>query len=267
MKADTEERPDQQLTRSVAKAFSILQAFSERAPRLSLSDLCASVDLSPSTLRRLLATLESLGYVQHDSLGLYRLGGRALSLAAPALAGDEVRNQSLPVLEDLSGATGGLNSNVGTLYEGRLLYLASVARNVTQRAFGVPGRLSALHSTALGKVMLAYRPMEDAREIIEKGGGLVRRTPKTIATWEDLEEELARVRERGYAVDDEEATAGGLCVAAPVRDRSAEVVAALSASGMVWEISQSRIREIAAQVVSHALTLSYKLGYVLASEW
>ena len=134
----------QQLTRSVAKAFSILESFSERQPRLTFADLCELVELSPSTLRRLLATLESFGYLAHDSFGQYMLGGRALSLAPVALAANETRTQALPIIEDLSNSTG-LNANVGTLYEGRLLYLACVSQNVLRRHFGVPGRLAAAH--------------------------------------------------------------------------------------------------------------------------
>lgn len=256
----------QQLTRSVAKAFSILESFSERQPRLTLADLCELVELSPSTLRRLLATLESLGYLAHDSFGQYMLGGRALSLAPVALAANETRTQALPIIEDLSNSTG-LNANVGTLYEGRLLYLACVSQNVLRRHFGVPGRLAAAHSTGIGKVLLAYRTFEEVRQMIEKNGGLFRRTPKTITSWEELERELERIRERGYALDDEEASTGGLCVAAPVRDRSGEVVASISASGMISEIDRCKIDQLAATVISHAEALSYKLGYAFATEW
>ncbi len=267
MDVQTNETQTQRLTQSVAKALGILESFTERVPSLSFAELAQSSDLAPSTLRRLLATLESLGYLQHDAHGLYRLGAKALNLAPPALAGYEVRNQGLPVLDELSVETG-LNANLGVLHEGRMLYLASVARNLPhRRLFGVPGRMTAAHSTAIGKVLLAFRPFEDVVAMLEKAGGLIRRTPKTITTWEVLEVELGRVRELGYAFDDEEAATGGLCVAAPVRDRTGEVVAGISASGMNWEIDRTRLDELATKVVRHAETLSYKLGYAFAAEW
>ena len=103
--------------------------------------------------------------------------------------------------------------------------------------------------------------------MIEKNGGLFRRTPKTITSWEELERELERIRERGYALDDEEASTGGLCVAAPVRDRSGEVVASISASGMISEIDRCKIDQLAATVISNAEAMSYKLGYAFATEW
>jgi len=267
MDVQMNETQTQRLTRSVAKALGILESFTERVPSLSFTELAQSSDLAPSTLRRLLTTLESLGYLQQDAHGLYRLGARALGLAPPALAGYEVRNQALPVLDELSVETG-LNSNLGILYDGRMLYLASVARNLPhRRLFGVPGRMAAAHSTALGKVLLAFRPFGEVVAMLEKAGGLIRRTPKTITTWEALEAELARVRELGYAFDDEEAASGGLCVAAPARDRTGEVVAAISASGMSWEIDRAKLDELAAKVVRQAETLSYKLGYAFAAEW
>lgn len=257
----------QQLTRSVAKALRILECFSERSPRLGFAELCEAVDLAPTTVRRLLATMESLGYLQHDSFGQYRLGPRSLALAAPALAGYEIRNQALPVLDELSTVTG-LNANLAVLYEGRLLYLACTSLNLPRRLhFGVPGRLAAIQGTAIGKVLLAHLPADEARRVLEKGGGLIARTPRTVTRWEDLLEEFARVRERGYAIDDEEVAAGGFCLAAPVRDRSGQVVAGISASGMTWEIDRTKVEGIASAVTGQAETLSFKLGFAFATEW
>ncbi|HLH74404.1 MAG TPA: IclR family transcriptional regulator [Chloroflexota bacterium] len=255
-----------QVTPSVAKAFRILECFSERRPRLTFAELAEQVDLPPTTLRRLLATLESLDYVQHDPLGLYRLGPRALALSPAALAGYDVRNQALPVLDDLAILTS-LNANLGTLYQGRLLYLACVSHNVTRRIFSVPGRLAMAHCTALGKVMLASRPLDEVPSIVALAGGLVKRTVHTRTTWEDLEAELAQVRERGYAVDDEEVAIGSRCIAAPVRGQSGEVIAALGVNGTTEEIERDRIPELISVVRQSAETLSYKLGAAFAREW
>lgn len=265
--SEANEAQAQQLTGSVAKAFRILESFTERCPRLSFNDLCDEVDLAPTTLRRLLSTMESLGYLQHDTFGQYQLGPRSMTLAPPALAASELRNQALPVLDELS-TTSGLNANLSVLYEGKLLYLGCVARNLPRRRyFSVTGRLAAAHSTAMGKALLAYLPWDDARRSLEKAGGLVARTPKTITSWEILEQDLEVVRGCGYAFDDEEAVVGGFCVAAPVRDRSGEVVASISVSGMNWEIDRSKIKELAALVTSQAEALSFKLGYAFATEW
>jgi DNA-binding IclR family transcriptional regulator len=257
---------DLQVGKAVAKALGILDCFTEQVPRLALAEICAKVGLAPSTVRRFLATLESLGYVQRDSMGLYQLGAHLLSHAPAALAGYEVRNQALPVLEDLSKATG-LNANLAVLHEGRILYLAATSHNVLHRHFGVPGRLGSAHATAMGKLLLAYLPLESAMLAVEQAGGLPARTAKTITTWERLAEELASIRERGYAVDDEEVAEGGLCLAAPVRDRTGQVVAAMSASGMTWEIDRAKIEEVAEAIKRHAGILSYKLGYAFSMHW
>ena len=267
MPVEFSESQVQQLTRSVAKAFGILEVFSERSPQLSLGEIAEAVDIAPTTLRRLLATLESLGYVERDPLGRYQLGVRALGLAPAALAAYDVRIQALPLLDELATKTG-LNANLGVLRDGRLLYLASIVGNLPRRRhFSVPGRIATAHANALGKVMLADLDYAAARALLEKAGGLIARTPKTIADWDALEAELARVREQGYAVDEEEATLGGRCVAVPVHDRSGSVVAAISASGMTWEVSPERIPELAATAGACAATLSFKLGYSFATEW
>lgn len=267
MPTEFSEAQVQQLTRSVAKAFSILEVFSERAPQLALGEIAEAVDIAPTTLRRLLATLESLGYVQRDPVGRYQLGVRALNLAPAALAGYEIRTHALPILDDLSSETG-LNANLGVLHEGRVLHLANVSRNLPRRRhFGVPGRLALPNATALGKTMLAFRDFAQVRELLSRSGGLVQRTPRTIATWEALSDELALVRERGYAYEDQETALDGRCVAAPVRDRSGQVVAAISASGMTWEITPEKVEELAQVVIHHAESLSFKLGYAFATEW
>jgi DNA-binding IclR family transcriptional regulator len=267
MPQDYSEAQVQQLTRSVAKAFGILEVFGERAPQLTFGEISDAVDLAPTTLRRLLVTLESLGYVARDPHGRYQLGVRALNLAPAALAAYDIRTQALPMLDELA-TKAGLNANLGVLRDGRLLYIASIVGNLPRRRhFSVPGRLALAHSNALGKVILADLDFAAARTLLEKAGGLVARTPKTITNWDEFEAELAQVREQGYAVDEEEATVGGRCVAAPIHDRSGAVVAAISASGMIWEIPPESVHDLAATVIRCAETLSFKLGYSFATEW
>jgi DNA-binding IclR family transcriptional regulator len=111
MTDEPSEPSGQQLTWSVAKALNILESFTERAPSLCLAEL---VKLPPTTLRRLLGTLESLGCVRQESSGSHLLDMRALSLTPPALAGLEMRCQALPILDELSPRTC-LNANLGIL--------------------------------------------------------------------------------------------------------------------------------------------------------
>jgi DNA-binding IclR family transcriptional regulator len=266
-KSETQDAGLQQLTRSVAKALCILDCFTERTPRLTLAELSEQVDLAPTTLRRLASTLDTLGYLSRDDLGRYQLGVKAMSLAPAGLAAYDIRNVALPVLDMLSTQTG-LNANLGILHDGRLVYLATVIRNLPRRRhFGVPGRLAAAHCNGLGKAMLAHLSPSEARSTLTKAGGLSARTPRTITSFDMLEAELAEVRERGYALDDEEAAIGGRCVAAPIRDRTGAVVAAISLSGMVDEINDTLIPGLADVLVRAAEEISFKLGYSFATEW
>jgi len=121
------------------------------------------------------------------------------------------------------------------------------------------GRRVPPHATAVGKTLLAYLDPEKARKVWEKGG-LKRKTRYTITDSLALEQELARIREAGYAVDREEAVLGAWCVAAPVRDHKDQVVAALSVSMLAVRLGRSSEREIATLVKSVAAHISAALG-------
>jgi IclR family acetate operon transcriptional repressor len=122
------------------------------------------------------------------------------------------------------------------------------------------GRRAAAHATALGKTLLAYLEPELARRVIQKCG-LPKRTQYTITNQAELERELARIRQAGYAVDREEAVMGACCVAAPVRDHSGRVAAAISVSLMANRLESLREREVSRLVRSAAAGIANALGY------
>jgi DNA-binding IclR family transcriptional regulator len=117
-----------------------------------------------------------------------------------------------------------------------------------------------LHCTGVGKVLLAYQS-EEILTKLAKSSGLERLTPRTMATLTQLKKELERIRERGYAVDNEEAVDGLRCVAAPVFDHTGRAVAAFSVAGPATRLTPERILEIAPLVREKSHEISCRLGF------
>jgi DNA-binding IclR family transcriptional regulator len=123
------------------------------------------------------------------------------------------------------------------------------------------GELTPLHATSSGKILLAFMTPSERREVLHTAG-LARLTPHTITSPRELEEQMGAATRDGYACSLEELEEGLNAIAAPVRDHSGEVIAALSVSGPVYRLSRSRLREIAPDVVAAAVAISHRMGHL-----
>src|SRR5690606_8045973 len=131
-----------------------------------------------------------------------------------------------------------------------------------RRPYQMPSRVGMslrLHSTAIGKSILAHLPEDEVRAIAERTG-LSPLTPNTLATTEDLLEHLVRVRAAGYAVDEEENVPGVLCVGAPVFDHTGQVLGGISISALAMDMSRADLELLAPEVVKAAREVSSALG-------
>ncbi len=257
------------LTQSVERALSILSLFTDERPALRVADASAALGLGQSTTSRLLATLEALGYVVRDSpTGHYRLGAEVIRLGGVALNDNELRRQALGELHEVSSRTG-LGANLAVLRQFSpadwgIFYLAHFDGAKAPRTYTLVGRRNPLHATAMGKVLLAHLP-ESERSALLDLLPLPAYTPRTITTRSALEAALETVLRRGYAVENEELAFGRACVAAPVRDRTGRVVAAISLSGPLSALQlEAREPELARLVIECADSISGRLGYVAA---
>lgn len=252
-------RPDAVAT-TIGGGLRVLGLFNHLAPEWTIRDIAARLDLPYSTAYRYVASLEAEGYlVRHERSGTFRIGLPLIELAGVALNQLEVRVQGLSLLDQLADATG-LNANLAVLYQGDTFHIAYAVRSTVPRMYTALGRRAVAHCTALGKAMLADLPFAAVRQLIETYGWRPY-TAKSIQSFPELEQALAEVRERGYAVDRGERAPQTRCVAAPVRDRTGRVVAAISVSGSTDRIPDERIPSLAASVVEHAGMISYRLGY------
>jgi DNA-binding IclR family transcriptional regulator len=251
------------VTRSVERALSILHLFILGEAEISLSDISHQVGLHQSTVFRLLATLSAAGFVeQNANTGRYRLGPAALSIGQAFLRHSDLRQLAeapLAQLRDRSGET----VHLATLHGKDVIYLEKLpGLHPIGLMSSRVGERAPAHCTGLGKALLAHVPEEAVRQ--EFAAGLRSYTPRTITRMNAFLPELSKVRQTGFAVDDEEHEQGVMCVAAPVFD-SHRVVAAISVAGPSDRIREGiRSRDLTEQVLTAAQDISSRLGRVAA---
>jgi DNA-binding IclR family transcriptional regulator len=250
------------LTQTVERALSILTCFTDARPRLRVSDLVKELGLSQSTVSRLLATLESLGFVERDpQTGLYGLGLELVTLAGIALNQIEVRRQAMAELSAVAAELG-LAANLAILRGDEIFYLATVEGPRAPKYYTMIGKRNQLHCTGMGKALLAHLPEEEREAILARLSFPVF-TPHTADSADTLRPMLQRVIERGYAVEREELAFGRACVAAAIRDATGAVIAATSISGPLSAIDlEHREGQLAARVIEMAGNISHSLGYI-----
>ena len=225
--------PTRQATwsQSLERGLAILSAFGSDRSTIGVSELSRELGLTRSTTHRYIATLTSLGYLQQDAeTKRYRLGPRVLDLGFAAINSMDIRDISLPHLQALTDATG-FTANMAVLDGTDVVYIERCRTSRSgQREIDlnlhVGSRLPA-YCTAMGKALLAFVPAERLEGILDRVE-LVARGPNTITDRAALLAELERIRERDLAVNNEELAYGLRSIAAPIRSRSGEVVAALN---------------------------------------
>ncbi len=241
------------------KAARVLTCLEEHGPGVTLQEAARHSGLVKSSAFRLLFTLEKLGFVQRQEPGgVYRLGPRLLRLAATALQSRDLNRTALPFMETLLSRFQE-TVNLGVLDHGQVLYIQVLESPHTFRLAARAGLRSSLHSTAMGKSLLAYLPEYELNRLLEQG--LTPLTSRTITNQQALRRELARVRKRGYAVDNQEDSDGARCVGAPVFDASKRVVAAMSISGPATRMTFPRMAEMAREIRAACLSISRELGW------
>ncbi len=244
---------------AVEAALSILETLGT-VHELGVTDLAKKLGLGKSSVYRLLATLGRRGYVEKNPQSeRYRLTYRLFAVASLAADRFGLREAAHPVMERLvfrSGET----VNLGVLDGVRVLNLHTVeSRQPLRLHLQVEGGAPA-HATALGKVLLAaLEPEEVARRL--QGRRMDRLTPRTIGDRRSLWRALAKAREQGFAIDDEECSLGLRCVAAPILDHRGLVVAALSISGPGQRLPAPVLSRLAEDVQVAAREISERLGF------
>jgi DNA-binding IclR family transcriptional regulator len=244
---------------SVDRALLALEILA-RMGEAGVTELAADIGVHKSTAFRLLGALEERELVeQAHERGKYRLGFGILRLANAVSGRLDVTQQGRQICERLAAEIGE-TVNIAVL---RSHYAVNVDQARGPSAVGTHnwvGELTPLHATSSGKVLLAFMAPAARRELLERAG-LVRFTEHTITSIDDLDRQLNVVADDGFVVSIEELEHGLNAVAAPIRDHSGAVIAALSVSGPGYRLTEERAREIAHVVVAAAAQVGHRMGY------
>lgn len=246
--------------RALAKALSVLDLLARNGREMSLGEIAKLSGLAKSTLHGLLATLKEFRYVEQQAEeGKYRLGVRLFEIGNVVANSWDVRRIAAPYIEGLVEEFEE-TVHLAVLDQGRVLYIDKRdSRRSIQIVSQVGARLPA-HCSGVGKVLLAHLPMGEVRRIVA-AQGLPSFTRNTITELGRLQEELERVRAQGHAVDNEEIMDGLRCIAAPVREHTGKVCAAISVSGPVARLDGVRFDQAVGLVTGTALEISAGLGF------
>jgi DNA-binding IclR family transcriptional regulator len=244
---------------SVERALTILELLAQRRQGLTTSELSRRARIPNSTMSYLLRTLVRRGYVRRDlATGHHTLGIRLLTLSGQAVEGMELREVAMPHLRQIVERTR-LGAHLAILDHGDAVYIERIeSPGFIKMAIWV-GRRMAPQVTAVGKALICHLEPHDIQEIVANHP-VSPASSKSIQSLPRLYEELSLVRQRGYAVDDEESAVGVRCVAAPVFAASGEIVAAVGVSATVSQLNDEYLPAVANIVRSAALKLSAQLG-------
>jgi DNA-binding IclR family transcriptional regulator len=253
-------KPKRMRLSSVANSIRLTKAFSENEFEMGISALATKLGLAKSTVHRLASTLVEYDILeQNRENGKYRLGLALFELGTLVRRKMDVMSeaqQQIHALADLTGET----VQLAILDHLSVLYIRiRESRQAVRMSSGLGSRAPA-HCTSVGKALLAHQPPEIVKQVIDNG--LRRYTANTIVEPSRLLEELAQIRSRGYSIDDEEIEDGLRCVAAPIRDHSGLVVAAISVAAPVQRMSKKSLQATVPSVQASGEAISRRLGYL-----
>jgi len=243
---------------SVANAILLLKAFSDEHSELGISALAGRLHLAKSTVHRLASTLVEAGMLEQSArTGQYRLGLAVFELGSLVRRKLDLSFEAKPWLMTLREQTGETVDLSILDHDGVVCVNFLESKKVNRISSGI-GLRKPVHCTAEGKALIAFQPPQVIGRVI--AGGLERHTPLTITNPAALREEFAKVRARGYAIDDEQYELGVRGIAAPIRDDTGMSVAAVGVSGPTQRLSKSRLPKIARDVNAAAKAISLRLG-------
>lgn len=252
-------------SQSLERGLAILACFTPEHPIRGIAEVADELDMRRSTTHRYMSTLVALGYLKQGAGRKYRLGLRVLDLGMSAQNSTALREHGHRYLEELcrqSSYTLGLSVLDGP----EIVYVDRVRSGRERRGgkvdldLGVGSRLP-VYCTAMGKLLLAHLPAEEQRNVLADVK-LTKMGPNTITSKSGLRSELDRVREEGFAVNDQELARELYAIAAPVRSESDDVVAAVGMSAHSSMISlEEMVEHLGPHLVAAADRISAQLGY------
>jgi IclR family acetate operon transcriptional repressor len=247
----------------VDKAMRVLEALRGKR-EVPLREIASSAGLIKSSTFRILFTFESLGYVEKSAGGRYGLTAHLARLTSGHRPSPDLGNLVEPFMAELLGRFRE-TVNLGVLDDGEVLFIRVRESSQSFRLANHAGIRTPVHSTALGKCLLCCLPHKEIETILKKHP-LRATPPRTIRDRPTFYRELAGVRFRGYAIDDQEYSCGARCLAAPIYTAGGDVCAAISIAGPAARMIPQRDREIGQALMETCGKIAKLVGYTTRAE-
>lgn len=241
---------------AVTNSLNVLEQFRGEKSEIGVTELSKNLGLHKNNIFRLLATLESRGYIEQDlNTGNYRLGTAILELSFAYLKHTGLLRVAKPIMERFVSEINE-NAYLGLLRHNQVVYVEHVESNHILRVSSRIGYHLSPLCTAVGKIILAHLTDEE-RDRVLSTNKFVAQTKNTITSKEDYLKELERTLEVGYAIDNEEFDEGVTCIAAPILNYEKRVIAGLSVSGPTSRLNPERLQQ---KIVPALLEASYQIS-------
>ncbi|MGL4236689.1 HTH-type transcriptional regulator BhcR [Tabrizicola sp.] len=244
------DKTDQNTVQALDRGLAILSHVATH-PGRTLSEITEATGEAVATVFRALVTLQGHGMVEVEEPGqFWHIGPGAFRVGSAFLRRTKVVERARQPMDQLMRETGE-TANLGIEVKDEVVFLAQVETHEAIRAFFPPGTRAPMHSSGIGKALLAWYPEEKVRAIIARKG-LEKFTTLTLTSDSALMRDLNRTRDRGFSIDDQERAEGMRCVAAPIFNGHGEPVAGLSVSGPAFRMGLSDAARIGALVKAAA---------------
>lgn len=245
------------MSQTVQRAISIIEFIAEQAR--SLNEVAAHLEMHKSSALRLLQTLEANGFARRTEDGRYLLGTRFISLAQQSLDALDARHVAAPHLQRLHEACGH-TIHLAQLVGNEIIYADKVEAQDAVRIYSRIGRSASLHASGVGKAILAFLDPQRLDQLLS-GVEFTAHTSTTFTTRASFDDELDRIRSRGWAVDDGEFENFVNCIAAPIRDTTGSVCAAVSITSLKVIAPLPELTKLVPTLLATAGDISRELGY------
>jgi len=249
------------MVKSVSRALDIMLLISMKKSGLGVTEIARQIDINKSSVYRILSTLVQYGFIEQDKeTGRYKLGYKFLEVSSRLLESIDLREEARPFLTELEKETNEVIHLV-VYDQGEVVYIEKLDGNEALRMHSKVGKRAPMHCTSVGKAILAYLPANIVAGILERKGMPVH-TDRTIINQDEFLKELTLVREKGYALDDEENEYGIRCLGVPIFDHLGQVAAAISISGPTIRMTDERLQQLQPKILSIGKKISKRIGYL-----
>ena len=244
---------------AIQRMLDLIEAMATTKHELTITEANRKFNIPKSSVYAILQTLKSRGYVDKDKEDRYFLTLKLFSLGSTMVDSLDLRGRIYPLLKELTEKAQ-ITGHIAVLDDGYAVYIEKVEVLGAVRLTTWVGKRMHVHSTSIGKALVAHFSDEELEQFVERYG-LQRLTDRTITNLRDFKKELARVRANGYSTTSEENESTVRAVAAPILDHTGKTVAAVNLGGSTLQIKADNLSSLGELVRSYAVKISQALGY------